>query len=90
MVNLNLVAQPGETEGYTPQDHLAVLHRHAPDLRVDVVLADSGTVDAASLRSACEELGASLLVADVARDDVAGQHDPEKLSRAYAAIFEGN
>ena len=91
LVNLNLVAQPGETEGYTPEDHLAVLHRHAPDLRVDAVLADAGSVQGAtSLRSVCDELGARLVVADVARDDVAGQHDPEKLSRAYAAIFEGN
>ncbi|MFL6155846.1 MAG: uridine diphosphate-N-acetylglucosamine-binding protein YvcK [Marmoricola sp.] len=91
LVNLNLVAQPGETEGYTPEDHLAVLHRHAPELQVDVVLADSrSTGDAASLRSACDGLGARLVMADVARDDVADQHDPEKLSRAYAAILGAN
>ncbi|MFL6022985.1 MAG: uridine diphosphate-N-acetylglucosamine-binding protein YvcK [Marmoricola sp.] len=90
LVNLNLVAQPGETEGFTPEDHLAVLHRHAPDLRVDVVLADAGSVvDPASLRSACDGLGARLVLADVAREDVAGQHDSEKLSRAYAAILSG-
>ena len=91
LVNLNLVAQPGETEGFTPEDHLAVLHRHAPDLRVDVVLADRSSVrDAASLRSACEDLGARLELVDVARQDVADQHDPEKLSRAYAAILGAN
>jgi len=91
LVNLNLVAQVGETEGYTPDDHLAVLHRHAPDLRVDVVLADRGSVpDAASLRSACEDLGARLVLDDVARDDVADQHDAEKLARAYAAILGAN
>jgi uncharacterized cofD-like protein len=91
LVNLNLVAQPGETEGYTPEDHLAALHRHAPELQVDVVLADSrSTGDAASLRSACDGLGARLVMADVARDDVADQHDPEKLSRAYAAILGAN
>ncbi|MFL6173077.1 MAG: 2-phospho-L-lactate transferase CofD family protein, partial [Marmoricola sp.] len=91
LVNLNLVAQPGETEGYTPEDHLAVLHRHAPELQVDVVLADSrSTGDAGSLRSACDSLGARLVMADVARDDVADQHDPEKLSRAYAAILGAN
>jgi uncharacterized cofD-like protein len=91
LLNLNLMAQPGETEGYTAEDHLAVLHSHAPDLRVDVVLADAGSVPvAASLRSACDELGARLVLADVARDDVVGQHDPEKLARAYAAIVGAN
>jgi len=91
LVNMNLVAQPGETEGLTPEDHLAALHRHAPDLRVDVVLADSRSVGGgASLRSACEELGARLVLADVAREDAAGQHDPEKLSRAYALILGAN
>lgn len=91
VVNLNLVAQPGETEGYTPQDHLAVLHRHAPDLRVDTVLADVGSVlDAGSLRSACESLGARLVLADVALEGSAGQHDSEKLSRAYALILGEN
>jgi len=89
LVNLNLVAQPGETEGLTPEDHLAALHRHAPDLHVDVVLADTGSAsNDPLLRSACQALGAELVVAGVARDDVAGQHDPEKLSRAYASILE--
>jgi uncharacterized cofD-like protein len=91
LVNLNLVAQPGETDGFTPEDHLDVLHRHAPDLRVDVVLADRRSVpDAASLRTGCEKLGAELVLADVARDDVADQHDSEKLARAYAAILGAN
>lgn len=88
VVNLNLVAQPGETEGYTPEDHLAVLHRHAPDLRVDVVLADHRSVlNPDSLRSASDALGARLVLADVARDDAPDQHDSEKLSRAYALIL---
>lgn len=91
LVNLNLVAQAGETDGFTPEDHLAVLHRHAPDLRIDVVLADAGSVpSASSLRTACEGLGARLVLADVARDDVADQHDSEKLARAYAAILSAN
>jgi len=91
LVNLNLVAQPGETEGYTPEDHLAVLHQHAPDLRIDTVLADHRSVgDGTRLRSAAEGLGARLVLADVARDDIAGQHDSEKLSRAYALILGAN
>jgi len=91
VVNLNLVAQRGETEGYTPEDHLAALHRHAPGLRIDTVLADTSSVpDETRLRAATEELGARLVLADVALDVSAGQHDPEKLARAYALIVGAN
>ncbi|HTR71663.1 MAG TPA: uridine diphosphate-N-acetylglucosamine-binding protein YvcK, partial [Mycobacteriales bacterium] len=39
LVTLNMSAQSGETEGFSPETHLEVLAAHAPDLRVDVVLA---------------------------------------------------
>ena len=88
VVNLNLEGQPGETEGYTPEDHLTVLHQHAPELRIDTVLADHRAVpDAGRLRARSEELGARLVLADVARDGVSGQHDPEKLARAFELVI---
>lgn len=91
VVTLNLEAQPGETDGYTPDDHLAVLHRTAPELRIHTVLADPASVpDVASLQAACGGLGARLVVADVALEGVPGQHDPEKLARAYARVTRAN
>jgi uncharacterized cofD-like protein len=91
VVTLNLVAQPGETDGYTPQDHLAVLHRQAPELRVDTVLADSASVsDVRGLQEMVAGLGATLVLADVALDGTPGQHDPEKLARAYARVTGAN
>lgn len=91
VVTLNLEPQPGETEGFTPEDHLAVLHRHAPELTIDTVLADIAAVhDVERLRSAAEGLGATLVLADVARCGVSGQHDPEKLARAYALVLGAN
>lgn len=91
VVTLNLEAQPGETEGFTPEDHLAVLHRHAPELRIDTVLADAGAVvDESRLRSAASDLGARLVLADVAAHGTSGQHDPEKLARAYALVLRAN
>ena len=36
VVVLNLAPQPGETAGFSPEQHLAVLCEHAPALRVDV------------------------------------------------------
>ncbi len=44
VVTLNLEPQAGETDGFSPETHLEVLAEHAPDLRLDVVLADQGSV----------------------------------------------
>jgi uncharacterized cofD-like protein len=91
VVTLNLEAQPGETDGWTPEDHLAVLHRTAPDLQVHTVLADPGSVaDTSALEQVVAAVGAQLVLADVAREDAPGEHDPEKLGRAYARITGAN
>jgi uncharacterized cofD-like protein len=91
VVNLNLEPQPGETDGWTPEDHLAVLHRTAPDVRIHTVLADPGSVpDAGALERTTDDLGARLILADVALQGAPGQHDPEKLARAYARVTGAN
>lgn len=91
VVTLNLEAQPGETDGYTPEDHLAVLHRTAPDLRVHTVLADPASVpDVDALGAMTDRLGARLVLADVALAGAPGQHDPDKLGRAYADVTGAN
>jgi uncharacterized cofD-like protein len=82
---LNLAPQTGETEGFTPESHLAVLRHHAPDLRIDTVLVDPSALgDEASLRRLAGEMGAEVVVEDVACDDGSPRHDEEKLTRAYA------
>jgi uncharacterized cofD-like protein len=91
VVTLNLEPQPGETDGWTPQDHLAVLRRTAPDLPVHTVLADPASVhDVDALRAMSTTMGARLVLVDVARQGVPGQHDPEKLARAYARVTGAN
>jgi uncharacterized cofD-like protein len=89
LVTLNLVPQPGETEGFSPHRHLEVLADHAPGLPVNVVLAD--TVAAAGsvpeLEKASARLGARLLLASVALDGA--RHDPVRLGVAYRQIFGG-
>src|SRR4029079_17242822 len=92
LVTLNLVAQQGETEGLTPADLLDQLGRHAPGIDLDIVLADVDTVgdeaaDVKALERAAAAYGAGLVVADVARADAVGQHDHQKLRRAYAEIM---
>ncbi|MTD55896.1 gluconeogenesis factor YvcK family protein [Amycolatopsis pithecellobii] len=81
VVILNLVPQPGETAGFSPERHLDVLFEHAPGLRVDVVIADRASVAApARLRDAAGQLGARAQLADVADPNVRGLHDPDALA----------
>lgn len=87
VVTMNLIAQPGETEGFAPEDHLRVLRDHAPQLRVDTVLADTTSVPRPDLlRRLAASLGAELCLVDIADPLCAGAHDPGKLARAYAAL----
>ncbi|GAA0624844.1 uridine diphosphate-N-acetylglucosamine-binding protein YvcK [Sporichthya brevicatena] len=88
VLTLNLEPQQGETTGFSPQDYLEVLRAHTPDLRLDVVLADSDAVtDVDALRKAVEDAGAELVLASVAMGDGTPRHDPAKLAVAYTDIF---
>ncbi|WP_141013200.1 gluconeogenesis factor YvcK family protein [Nocardioides sambongensis] len=92
VVVLNLAEQIGETGGFGPSDHLAVLAQHAPELTIHTVLADRSTMEdspahRADLEEAVRTLGAHLVVADVAVDDGSPRHDPERLAAAYAGIL---
>jgi uncharacterized cofD-like protein len=91
LVTLNLAPQPGETEGFSPRAHLEVLARHAPDLAIDVVLADQAAVrdTAGDLHEAADLLGARLVLADIALAGRQDRHDPLLLAGALARIFEG-
>ena len=88
IVVLNLEGQAGETPDYAPEDHLAALHEHAPDLKIHTVLADAASVtDAQTLEQAVASWGARLEVADVAADDGSPRHDAGRLAVAFRAIF---
>jgi len=92
IVVLNLAEQPGETGGFGPADHLGVLLEHAPDLTVDVVVADRAGLDAdaeqrTDLEEMVEALGATLVVDDVSVGDGSPRHDPARLAATYQRIF---
>ena len=90
VVVLNLEAQPGETGGFAPEDHLRALMEHAPDLAVHTVLADSGSIpDPSSLEQVVASYGTRLVVEDVASPDGGARHDPERLARAFEKILVG-
>ena len=91
VVALNLVPQPGETDGFSPHKHLEVLTEHAPGLTIDVVLADRAAAagSAAELDKAAAMLGGRLVLTELAMRDGSPRHDPRRLAGAFAEIFEG-
>ena len=87
VVALNLAPQPGETDGFSPEEHLRVLFEHAPELRVDTVIADvDSVVDTDALVSTVTSLGAALVLAPVAADDGSPRHDPARFADALARV----
>ncbi len=88
-LTLNLCPQPGETTGYTAEHHVEVLAEHAPDLRLDVVVADPVAVeDVDRLSRAAARLGARVLLRQVRAGSDATRHDPLRLAAAYRDAFE--
>jgi uncharacterized cofD-like protein len=88
-VTLNLAPQRGETDGFSSSTYVEVLALHAPDLQIDVVLADAaGVPDKAMLEETVEGLGAELVIADIAATDGSPRHDAERLAAAYARIMQ--
>jgi uncharacterized cofD-like protein len=87
VVVLNLEPQSGETEGFSPQQHLDVLLAHLDGVALHTVIADADSVvDRRGLLSAVRECGAELVLAPVAELDGAPRHDPERLSSALASV----
>ena len=87
---LNIAAEAGETADFSPQAHLEVLLGYAPELRVDVVLANEGTVgDREGLVHGARTLGADLVLAPVAVDDGSPRHDPGRLAVAFREVLAG-
>ena len=92
VVTLNLVPQPGETEGYEPTDLLRVLCEHADPvggLRIDAVIADvDAVVDEKDLGDFTRSIGASLILSKLASDTSPDLHDPQRLAEAYRTALE--
>jgi uncharacterized cofD-like protein len=89
-VTLNLSPEEeGETAGMTATEHLLVLHQHAPELRVDAVVADPSAVDdVGPLVDAARAMGARLLLRQVRTGDGTPRHDPLRLAAALRDVFD--
>jgi uncharacterized cofD-like protein len=88
VVVLNLVPQPGETAGFSPEQHLDVLSRHAPALSVDAVLADSDAVTMPGrLTSAAVTLGGEAHLGRLAAVGARDRHDPAALAAMLTRVL---
>ena len=88
ILTLNVAAQPGETDGFSPGRHLQALREHADWLRLDRIVVDSGYVDKTrvapeDLARAASEFGAEVVAADVAETTGLPRHDVDKLAAVY-------
>jgi 2-phospho-L-lactate transferase/gluconeogenesis factor (CofD/UPF0052 family) len=86
---LNLVAEPGETAGFSVERHLHVLAQHAPGFTVDDIIIDAERVpsdrERDQLRRTATLLQAEVHFADVARPGTP-LHDPGKLAAALGGV----
>lgn len=88
VVVLNLVDQVGETEGFGAAGLLEVLAAHAPELTIDEVLADRRSVrDRDLLERVAADLGARLVLADLAAYPGSAHHDIDRLAAAFADLL---
>ncbi|MCU1627881.1 MAG: hypothetical protein JWP64_2830 [Pseudonocardia sp.] len=92
IVVLNLAPEPGETPDFSPEQHLAVLAQHAPQLRFDAVLAD---VDAVAVPHRLRGTARDMMVPDgrvhlapvAAADPLVPRHDPAALAAALREVL---
>jgi uncharacterized cofD-like protein len=97
---LNLMTQPGETDGLDAVDHLEAIERFAGAGVVDTILVNSGEIPSDRLpayrqegavpievdREALEERGVEVVEKDLLADGPLVRHDPAKLSRAVLEL----
>ncbi|MBV9012542.1 MAG: uridine diphosphate-N-acetylglucosamine-binding protein YvcK [Pseudonocardiales bacterium] len=86
---LNLAPQPGETAGFSPEQHITALGEHAPPgFTVHAVLADIDTVPVpARLHRCAAALGGHAYLDRVAEDGSTDRHDPVALAAALRRIL---
>jgi uncharacterized cofD-like protein len=97
---MNLMTEPGETDGYTVADHLLAVRRHAPQVAIHDVLLNSAPIPTELVERYAEE-GAAPIPPEVeplkalgcrpAGRDLLGagtkvRHDPHKLARAVLEL----
>lgn len=92
----NVATQPGETEGYTVDDHMVQLRRHAGDAFTAVLANDRydesnpppGGVEWVTLPPKGQSLDYALYSSDLIDEELPWRHDPEKLGSQIMRIYQ--
>lgn len=88
---MNLQPSTTETQGMTPAEHLTVLQYYAPEIRVDVIIADPTVVTDEHQPAFCEaaeQLGATVVFSKVKDEHRPNVHDPLRLAVAFSEAFD--
>ncbi|MBB1508939.1 uridine diphosphate-N-acetylglucosamine-binding protein YvcK [Tessaracoccus sp. MC1756] len=86
---LNITAA-AETDGFSAARHIETLAEHAPNLRLDVVIADSRfTADDEHIEGYVQSMGGRLVRADVASRDGSSTHDRHRLASVFSEVITG-
>lgn len=100
VVVMNLMTEPGETDGYTGLDHLLALHRHAPDVPIHDVLLSASPISQAMIQryavqdahpvcvqaEALRALGYRPVELDLLTAGPKVRHDPHRLAKAVMQL----
>jgi len=94
----NVATQPGETDGYDVQAHVAAIVRHLPGHYnpFNLVVANAQAPDAVSFDPTVALVTATqrpvssprIVIEDVVRDDNPLRHDPDKLGTVLMRVFD--
>lgn len=92
IIVLNLDATPdspgNEFAGYSPEEHLGLFAEYAPDLQIDIVLADASVVkNPTTFGEQVNKMGGELVLADLRKSPESIHHDVEKLAREFGHIM---
>jgi 2-phospho-L-lactate transferase/gluconeogenesis factor (CofD/UPF0052 family) len=86
---LNLVAEPGETAGFSVERHIHVLSQHAPGFTVNEIIVDASRVpgepEREQLSRTATILHAAVQFAEVSRPGTP-LHDPARLAAALESV----
>jgi uncharacterized cofD-like protein len=86
---LNLVAEPGETAGFSVERHIHVLAQHAPGFTINDIIVDAASVpsdrEREQLSRTANILEAQVQFADVSRPGTP-LHDPARLAAALEGV----
>ena len=88
-LDANVYATGDEYAGYSAVEHLQLLHKYAPDLKVDYVVADSDVIsDHSDLEKIVNSMGGELISAELSMGPGSSAHDVRKLTPVLAHIIE--